>query len=260
MCLALICIQSHPLFKLIIAGNRDEFYERPTAPAAFWNEFPNLLAGRDLLAGGTWFGITRQGKIAAITNYRNPALQRDDAPSRGRIVLDYLISEKGPVDYLNRLVKTGRQYNGFNLLAGEIDEVYWYSNMDGPPRLLSSGIYGLSNQFLDTPWPKVNRSKKAFQKLLAENEHPQPEDFFSILSDRSVPPDEALPDTGVGIERERILSPIFISSPDYGTRSSFVFLVDHRHGATFWERTFKNGRNGPLTVKFQCRLDPTKPP
>ncbi len=256
MCLALISIESHPLYRLILIGNRDEYYNRPTAPAAFWSEFPELLAGKDLLAGGTWFGITKKGRIALITNYRNPALFRSNAPSRGRLALDALLSSQKPMDHLNGIAQTAGKYNGFNLFVGENNEFCWHSNMAGSPRLLTSGIYGLSNHLLDTPWPKVKQSKKALRKLLEEKDHPLSEDFFSILLDRSIPDDRELPDTGVSLEKERLLSSVFISSADYGTRCSSVLLVDFHNQVTFWERTYKNGQDSPSTVKFQFRFSP----
>lgn len=254
MCLILIAIKSHPAYKLIIAGNRDEFFDRPTAQAAFWKDAPDLLAGRDLRAGGTWFGITKQGRIAAVTDYRNPALMKNEAPSRGGIVSGFLLSHDRPSVFINGIAQTAHKYNGFNLIFGKGDDLYWYSNLAGEPQHLKPNIYGVSNRFLDTPWPKVVRGKNALQRVLKEKKYPSQEDFFSILSDRSIADDKNLPDTGIGIEWERMLSPLFVSSQDYGTRSSTVLLVDQYDRVTFIERIFA-ADSKYTTAKFDFQIE-----
>jgi uncharacterized protein with NRDE domain len=254
MCLILLAIQSHPAYKLVIAANRDEFYERPTAPAAFWDSEPGLLAGRDLRAGGTWLGITTKGRIAAITNYRDPSSMKNDAPSRGSLVTDFLSGQQSPVDYLDDLKRAAHEYNGFNLIVGKKHELYWYSNREEGIRDLSTGIYGVSNRLLDTPWPKVTRGKKMISTLLYEEKDPSPETFFSMLADRSVPDDNKLPDTGVGLELERMLSPIFITSPDYGTRSSTLLFIDRHDRVIFIEKTFNASPDHSTTVKHEFRI------
>jgi len=238
MCLLLIALKQHPAYKLVLAANRDEYYDRPTAPAKFWKDNPDLLAGRDLKAGGTWLGITRTGRLAAITNYRDPAHTREHAPSRGDLVLHFLESKVSARRYLDHIRKEGDQYNGFNLVLGSIEELFWYSNRGDGIRRLSKGMYGLSNHLLDTPWPKVEKAKKRLSSVLASGEEVQPEDLFGILGDRTRPADDVLPGTGVGLEWERILSPVFISSPVYGTRSSTIILVDHQDRVLFMERTY----------------------
>ncbi len=255
MCLILLAIRSHPVYKLIIAGNRDEYYDRPTAKAIFWKDSPKLLAGRDLQAGGTWFGITKQGKIAALTDYRDPSLHKSDAPSRGKLVHDFLLSKERPTDYLDGLIHKAHKYNGFNLIVGEKANLYWYSNLGGKPTKLRPGIYGVSNHLLDTAWPKVSRGKKAFKNLIMEHKKLLPEKFFSILLDKTVADDKSLPDTGVGLDWERVLSPIFITTPTYGTRSStllFVTLDDH---VTFIERNYDAGPEHKPTVKYQFKIE-----
>jgi uncharacterized protein with NRDE domain len=254
MCLILVALKSHPLYKLIIAGNRDEFFERPTAQATFWEDVPDLLAGKDLRAGGTWFGITKQGRIAAITDYRDPALLKSNAPSRGELVRNFLLSDEKPLAYINGIAQKAHEYNGYNLIAGNIDELYWFSNLSDESRFLKPHIYGLSNRFLDTPWPKVVRAKTALQRLLSEEKYPSPEQFFSILSDRSIADDKSLPDTGVEIEWERMLSPIFVTSQDYGTRSSTILLVDQHDRVMFVERTFAVGSQYK-TAKFEFQIE-----
>ncbi|MBW2119170.1 MAG: NRDE family protein [Deltaproteobacteria bacterium] len=254
MCLILLAIQSHPDYKLVIAANRDEFYDRPTAPAAFWDDEPGLLAGRDLRAGGTWLGITTKGRIAAITNYRDPSSIKSNAPSRGGLVTNFLSGQQTPVDYLEGLERDAHEYNGFNLIVGEKHELYWYSNLGQGIRDVSTGIHGVSNRLLDTPWPKVTSGKKMLQTLLSEEKDPAPEALFSMLADRSVPDDKKLPDTGVGLEWERILSPIFITSPAYGTRSSTLIFIDFNDRVTFIEKAFNSSPDHVTTVKHEFRI------
>ncbi len=234
-------------------ANRDEFYGRPTAPAAFWEDAPGLLAGRDLREGGTWLGITRRGRLAALTNYRDPATLKDGAPSRGKLVSDFLRGRRSPEAYLRRLSPRAAQYNGFSLLVGNPDELYYVSNRGAQIRL-SPGLHGISNHLLDTPWPKVERGKQAFGDLLEREKTPSLEMMFALLADRSRPPDERLPATGVGLEWERVLSPLFIESPDYGTRSSTVLVMDRRGRVTFVERVF-NGNSDPwMTSRFDFQI------
>ena len=254
MCLILLAIQSHPDYKLVLAANRDEFYERPTAPAAFWDDEPGLLAGRDLRAGGTWLGITRNGRIAAITNYRDPSSVKNNAPSRGRLVTGFLSGRQSPVEYLEGLKKDAREYNGFNLILGEKHSLYWYSNRGEGVRDLSAGIYGISNRLLDTPWTKVSRGKKMMSTLLHEEKGPSSDALFSMLADRSIPDDKELPDTGVGLDWERTLSPVFITSPDYGTRSSTLIFIDRKDRVTFIEKTFNASPDHSTTVKHDFRI------
>jgi len=249
-----MAFESHPVYRLILAANRDEYYDRPTAPAAFWDEAPELLAGRDLRAGGTWLGITTKGRIAAVTNYRDPAFNKTGAPSRGRLVKNFLLGHESAVDYLGDLEDRGDVYNGFNLIIGEGHELYWYSNRGEGCRNLSPGIYGLSNHVLDTPWPKVMRGKETFKELLSSKNEPGQKEIFDMLSDRSIPDDETLPDTGVGLEWERILSPIFIASPTYGTRSSMILFIDRNNNVTFIERTFNSTLNHPMTIKHEFAI------
>ena len=256
MCLLLLAIHSHPDYKLVIAANRDEYYERPTAPAAFWEDAPGLLAGRDLRAGGTWLGITTEGRIAAITNFRNPGSEKRRAPSRGNLVSHFLMGQDSPGDYLCGLEKQAHQYNGFNLIVGQTDELYWYSNRGGQSRSLSPAIYGVSNSLLDTPWPKVTQGKLAMKRLLTEGKYQSPEAIFHVLRDRSIPDDENLPDTGVGLEWERILSPIFILSPTYGTRSSTILIIDKCNQVTFMERTFDSDPDQHTTIKHTFQIKP----
>jgi uncharacterized protein with NRDE domain len=236
MCLIFLAVNHHPDFKLIVAANRDEFYNRKTAPAEFWKDNPEVLAGRDLEAGGTWLGITKKGRISMITNYRDPKNINPNAPSRGQLVLDYLTSRVSPEAFLQSLEPTAKSYNGFNLLTGTPDEMWYCSNYRDGVQELRPGLYGLSNHFLETPWPKVEAGKKKMKELLSKAF--KPEDFFSLLYDDKVAADALLPDTGVGLERERVLSSMFIKSPGYGTRCSTVVMIDNAHQVFFTERVY----------------------
>jgi uncharacterized protein with NRDE domain len=237
MCLVLIALDSHADYPLIVAANRDEFYDRPTAPAAFWTDAPSVLAGRDLKAGGTWLGIDRRGRLAAVTNYRQGERERPAPRSRGHLVSDFLTTETGALEYMERVRGDAGFYNGFNLIASDGGGLLYYSNREDRVRTLVPGVYGLSNHLLDTPWPKVASTKTAFDALLNGGASDLTADLFTLLSDRSRPADDLLPSTGIGREWERLLSSAFIASDDYGTRSSTVVLVGHG-GIVFVERTF----------------------
>jgi uncharacterized protein with NRDE domain len=237
MCLIFISVQQHPVYKLIVAANRDEFYHRKTAAASFWEDQPEILGGRDLEAGGTWLAMTRQGRLSMVTNFRDPKNIDPKAPSRGQLVTDALLFPGNTESYLKKVETRAHEYNGFNLLAGTADELFYFSNYSKGVRKLSGGTYGLSNHLLDTPWPKLTKGKEKFRKILA-NEVITPEQLFSMLSDDQMAPDELLPDTGIGLERERVLSSMFIKSPGYGTRCSTVILVDRQNRVTFTERVY----------------------
>jgi uncharacterized protein with NRDE domain len=228
MCLIVFAWRVIPGVPVIAAANRDEFYDRPATPAAAWPENPNMIAGRDLQGGGSWMGVTLDGprgpKFAALTNIRAPNEKRADAPTRGALVADYLTGELSAADYLERIAPGAGAYNGFNLVLGDRDCLYWYSNRgDGDPRNgkpLEPGIYGISNGLLDAPWPKVLRTKAQFASLLCQG---APEEaYFEMLADTTRAPDLRLPETGVSLDMERVLSAVCIDSPGYGTRTSTV--------------------------------------
>src|SRR4030042_7089400 len=239
MCLILLALREHPSHKIILAANRDEYYDRPSTLPAFWDEAPGVLAGKDLRSGGTWLGITKNGRIAAITNYRDPASTKSNAPSRGWLVREFLLGTEKPVEYLAKVRQEREGYNGFNLLVGVSDELYWYSNRAGDIVKLSPGFHGISNRLLDTPWPKVIRGTQGFSEILGKDKEISPETLFDLLRDRTPASEEMLPDTGVGTEWERILSPIFIVSSTYGTRSSTLIFIDKNDQVTFIDKTFK---------------------
>jgi uncharacterized protein with NRDE domain len=247
MCLILLSYNVHPDFRLILAANRDEFYDRPTSALDYWPDHPDVLAGRDLKANGTWMGVSRAGKIAAITNYRDPSAVMPDAPSRGSLIREFLVGHSSPQDYLEALGQIGKRYNGFNLIAGDAGGLYYTSNRSAGVQKLQAGIYGISNHLIDTAWPKVQRGKALLQDQFKGHEKIDAEKILDILADRWQPTDAKLPQTGVGLEWERLLAPMFIISPDYGTRSSSVVLFDQSGEISLWERTFVKTDNGIKT-------------
>ena len=241
MCLILFSLNTQPGFRLILAANRDEFYTRPTRPLSAWTDVPEVYGGRDLKEGGTWLGISRRGRLAALTNYRDPARQLPQAPSRGLLINRFLTGDAPPADYLEQLQKTAHRYNGFNLLVGDQTGLWYCSNRSTGIGELQPGVYGLSNHLIDTEWPKVSQGKKRLKDLLNRKDPWDTEDLFALLADRTVAPDRELPDTGVGLEWERTLSPLFITSPNYGTRSSTVLLIETSGEVTLLERSFVAG-------------------
>jgi uncharacterized protein with NRDE domain len=243
MCLVFLLHDIHPAYRLIVAANRDEFYDRATLPAAFWTDAPSVLAGRDLRAGGTWLGVDRTGRFAAVTNYRQGQREPAAARSRGYLVSDYLTGESSPGAHIAAVENEAGRYNGFNLLAGDAREVVYFSNREGVARALAPGVYGLSNHLLDTPWPKVTSGKAALSALAREAAPAElMADLFELLDDREQSADSLLPETGIGRDWERLLSSAFIASAEYGTRSSTVVLVGRDGRLAFAERSF--GVNG----------------
>ncbi len=239
MCLIVFAHQMHPDYPLLVAANRDEHYARPTRDAQWWPDQHDLVAGQDLEAGGTWLGVTRKGRFAAITNHRNPPTTPENPRSRGLLTLDFLRGEMSPRDYLQGLSENGGEYAGFNLLVGSDGELAYLSNIEGGVQMLQPGVYGLSNALLDTPWPKVNRAKQALQLALAEP--PTTEQLQSTVARRQIEADTELPDTGVGLELERMLSPQFIVSDDYGTRAASSLLLANDGSIRFREERFGAG-------------------
>lgn len=243
MCLILFSFKSHGGYPLVVAANRDEWFRRPAAPATFWPDAPQLLAGRDLSHGGTWLGVTRSGRFAALTNYREP--QRFDplAPSRGALVSDFLRGGAGAPEYTDRLQRTTAHFNGYSLIAWDGVDLCYVSNRAPAAQRLVPGVYGLSNHLLNTPWPKVTRGIARLTALSPRHD-PAPE-LFDLLYDRVTADQSSLPDTGLGPERERALSAshILLGPADdwtaiYGTRCATVLTIDDRNVLSFEERTF----------------------
>ena len=254
MCLVLIALDSHPNYSLIVAANRDEFYDRPTAAAAFWADAPWILAGRDLQAGGTWLGVDRHGRFAAVTNYRQGEREPVAPRSRGLLVSDYLTTGIDVRAHVERVERDASLYNGFNLIAGDAHGLFYFSNREGRPRALRAGIYGLSNHLLDTPWPKVTQGRDGLTTLLAEGGADLAPSLFALLADRRQAAADLLPQTGVSQDWERLLSSAFIASSDYGTRSSTVVLIGREGAVVFVERTFGSGGTPGEQVRYEFQL------
>jgi len=240
MCVIYFSYKQHPKYPLILLANRDEFYDRPTQKAGYWADYPNILAGRDLVGKGTWLGITKSGRFSAVTNFRDPN-QEKGTLSRGNLVADFLKQEIRAEEYLLRVKSKSEKFTGFNLLVGEINsernELFYYSNQENKIEKLEKGLYGLSNHLLDTPWKKVAYGKESFRSLI-EDDSLHKEKFFELLSDKSLAKDEDLPETGIGYKREKLLSSIFIETPIYGTRCSTVVTFDNDFKSDFEERVF----------------------
>lgn len=242
MCLILVAWRVHPEFPLVVAANRDEFFKRPTAPLSLWPG-GKILAGRDQEAGGTWMGITADGRFAALTNYRAPEFHRDGMVSRGQLVANFLAAKESPKIWLEHQSKVAAKYNPFNLLLGDRDTLGYFSSVNEEVRWLEPGVYGLSNHLLDTPWPKVEAAKSSLSQALAALPDDRP--LFELLRDDTVHPDDALPRTGVSLEWERLLSAAFVKARGYGTRSSTVLKVSRGDTLTMDEQTWlENGLPG----------------
>jgi uncharacterized protein with NRDE domain len=252
MCLILLAWRVHADYPLVVAANRDEFFARPTAAADFWVDQPTVLAGRDLEAGGTWMGMTRSGRFAALTNYRSPEHHQAGRPSRGQLVADFLTGASGPEAYLQDRAEFGQRCNGYNLLVSDGNDLYCASNVSGEIHRLKPGVYGLSNHLLDTPWPKVGAGRTALEQALGAL--PDQHALFNLLTNDLIHPDHALPATGVPMEWERLLSAAFIKSPDYGTRTSTVLCRRADGMASYDEQTWLPGaaRGERRRFRLQC--------
>jgi uncharacterized protein with NRDE domain len=251
MCLILFAWQTHPRYSLVVAANRDEFHQRPSAAADFWEDNPAILAGRDLQAGGTWLGITRSGHFAAITNYREPlvpelSLER----SRGHLVRDYLNDDGMPLPYARELLSQGSAYSGFNLLLGAPDSLAWVSNRSDEALTVTAGSHGLSNHLLDTDWPKVHSGRERLDQLL-EDENLVPEALFELLTDQALTPGEIPESLEERLAPEQLMKHYFIVSPVYGTRCSTVVLIGRDGGIEFIERQFDPEGKETSTRKFE---------
>lgn len=223
MCLILFAWKKHETYDLIVAANRDEFYNRPTEVAKIWHDHPNLIAGKDLTAGGTWMGVSKTGKFAALTNYRDPAHIDANAPSRGQLTKDYLTQDISPKIYLEQVASERIPYNGFNLLLGDHESLWYYNNINHSIASLQPGIYGLSNALLDDSWPKVKSGKERLEEMIDQSTLSANE-LLEMMHDRSIAPDNELPSTGVPLDWERALSAKFITMENYGTRCSTILL------------------------------------
>ena len=251
MCLALLALAAHPKYRCVIAANRDEFHARAAEPAHWWDQ--GVLAGRDLVAGGSWFGVTRSGRWALNTNFREGIPRDPYAPSRGQLVMRVLCDVASPLRSSAALLPDGGRYHGFNLLVGDDSDVAFASNRASGALSLGAGIHGLSNHLLDTPWPKLLRSKTRLAAWLADDDPPV-QTLFALLADRQPAGDANLPATGVSPQWESLLSSPFIVSPEYGTRSSTVLLIARDDSARFIERSFDAAGRATGEVALDFRV------
>lgn len=250
MCILFIAYQMHPKYSLIIAANRDEMYARPTKAAHFWDDNDTVLAGRDLKQHGTWLGITKSGRFAALTNFRNPKENQENKQSRGHIVKNFLTSQLTPYEYLCSLQEERNRYAGFNVIVADQEKMYYYSNVENEIKQIQAGIHGLSNHLLNTPWPKVEKGKQKLQTIVEQNDV-TPDALFELLADKEKAPEDQLPNTGVPLDIEKQLSSIFIDMEGYGTRCSTVLLVNKDGMVTFSERTFPDGSENQFVFQIQ---------
>lgn len=239
MCLVAFGWKAHPNYSLIVGANRDEWHDRPTAPAAWWKDYTQILAGRDLKAGGTWMGVTVGGRFAAITNFRDPAEKRSTARSRGELVTMFLLGLESPVNFLSSISERAHEYNGFNLVVADATSMAYFGSREGKIKPLEPGIYALSNHTLNEPWPKVILAKSALEAALQTKttETARQMAIYEFLSSQAIAPDEVLPETGVGPEWERVLSSALIVTPEYGTRTSTILSIGVNNRVSFAEHT-----------------------
>jgi len=256
VCLAVVALDAHPRYAVVLAANRDEFHARPAAPAAWWRDDAGMpiLAGRDLAQGGTWLGVSRAGRFAFVTNVREPSRYDPRAPSRGALV-PALLHDGRPVGVaLAAIVAGARHYNGFNLVAGDAVSAAFGSNRGPDAHALARGIHGVSNAGLDTPWPKLVRAKAGLAAWVAAGDE-EPDRLWTVLADATPAPDHELPDTGIARERERLLSSPFIVSESYGTRCSTLLALARDGEAHFVERSFDATGTATGEVRFRFTLD-----
>jgi uncharacterized protein with NRDE domain len=258
MCLILLAWRAHPDYPLVFAGNRDEAYERPSAAADFWRDDARIFGGRDLEKGGTWLGVTRAGRFAAVTNYRERPKVGYPSRSRGDLTAAFLRSDEEPQHYLEGVARHGTEYGPHTLIVGDTRRALYESNRGSGVQELAPGVHGLSNHLMDTPWPKIVRGKRVLGELLSADEPRLVAGLFDLLLDRSLAADAELPDTGVGLARERELSAFFIPGEHYGTRASTVLLIDRKGEALFVERRF--GPFGTGLGTTENRLSPEASP
>ena len=255
MCLVLLASHTHSAYRLVVAANRDERFDRPASAAAWWPDAPGVLAGRDLQGRGTWMGVARDGRWAAVTNVREPSVpQNRDAPSRGWLVSDFLRFGEAPESFLARLAPRAGEWNGFNLLVGDAAGTWWLSNRGPGAVRVEPGVHAVSNALLDTPWPKVERGREDLARILAGPEAALESELFRTLALRDPAPDARLPDTGVGLEWERMLSSLFISMPGYGTRASTLLLIGNDGHVRFVERSIVPDTGGWTEARHEFAI------
>jgi uncharacterized protein with NRDE domain len=257
MCLVVMAWRAHPRYRLIVAANRDEFHNRPAAPMAIWNDAPDILAGRDLQALGTWLAVDRQRRFGIVTNYRDAQARRPEAPSRGGLIPEWLRQATTPATFLRQLEPGAPRYAGFNLLLNDADNLCYASNRAPEfSRALPPGVYGLSNLLLDTPWPKLTRVRGKFERWLTEQSasaNAASEPLFAMLADRTRgPPDAPEPAQTLPPEWAQVLSSPFVVHPLFGTRSSTLVMIGYDGSVSMLERRFDAA--GILTGQSDCTL------
>jgi len=254
MCLILLAWQVHPEFPCVLAANRDEFYQRPTESADWWPDHAGILAGRDLTAGGTWLAVTRDGRFAALTNFRDHQVKRVDVPSRGNLVTEILESGHSVPDGLDHLRKVGADYNGFNMIFSDGNRLGVFESVRRDGSEVGPGIFGLSNDLFDTQWPKVRNAKSRLAAALTDM-HDETA-LMNLLRDDRQAPDADLPQTGISLEWERLLSSAFVRADEYGTRCSTVFRIDRARRAYFdeWSWDRRGEEIGRKSYRFDLQL------
>lgn len=260
MCILFIAVNYHPNYPLIIAANRDEFHARETQSSHFWRNEPNVLAGKDLVGGGTWMGMNRNGRLSALTNIRAPGKERADAITRGKLVFDFIQTNVTPQNYLEALSANRQDYNGYNLLFGSVNKLQVYNSFENTSYQLEDGVYGLSNASLNSPWPKLDMGRSALANYCHNADVLNNEHLFELLANNQPAKDEDLPQTGIPIDWEKKLSSIFIQSPEYGTRSSTILLLDKQDNIYWEERTFNElaERTSAQIYEFKLQQSLTK--
>ncbi|GGF81585.1 NRDE family protein [Alteromonas lipolytica] len=253
MCIIFVALNQHPQYPLIIAANRDEFYQRPTQPSHWWQS-PPILAGKDLSAGGSWMGMSRSGHIAALTNIRDPNRVKTQVRSRGELVVDYLRQTMPESQFSQELAANRDAYNGYNLLFGHLTCLQVYHNHSNSFTRLENGFHGLSNAALNTPWPKITRGITALSDYIGKHTDIEPDTLFALLADNTLAARSELPDTGVPLEWEQRLSSIFIRSEEYGTRSSTLVLLDHQYNVSWLEREFNHSNTDFVSRQFNWKI------
>lgn len=253
MCLILFAYRPGADFPLILIANRDEYYARPTRDAHWWDD-AKIFAGRDLEAGGTWLGVNRQGRFAAVTNVREAGAMSPGRRSRGELTRNFLVGAQNAQDYLDEVATRAQDYSGFNLLLGDLDALWFYSNREDGPRRIDPGVHGISNGRFDEPWPKLSAGKAELEASLAEA--PSAERLMRILTDYAIANDDSLPQTGVPLEFERLLSSRFIRSPDYGTRACSLLLYNGNSRIEFIEQNYIDAEHAGLCVQQTFEISP----
>ncbi|MCC6549939.1 MAG: NRDE family protein [Ignavibacteriaceae bacterium] len=249
MCLIVFAYKTQPGQKLLLAANRDEFYKRPAEPAARRGE---IICGIDLKAGGTWLGVTRGGRFAALTNFRDLKNIKPNAPSRGALVINFLEGKMTPAEYAALLKGRSGDYNGFNLLVMAGEEMIWYSNITDEAETLKPGIYGLSNAHLNTPWRKNIEAKEGLAELITKGNVTE-EELLALMQNRTHAPDDELPDTGAGFALEKLLSPVFIQSTGYGTRCTTLLRMSEEDEIIFREVSYDEMGGAMFNVRFTMK-------